>query len=194
MIKFLGTNKVKTAIFISGNGSNLKNLIKFSLLKRSPIKVDFIVSNNLKAKGLNFAKKFKIKYKVYKFSNQKQDENKILLYLKKKNINLICLAGFMRILSKNFIKNYKNNILNIHPSLLPKYKGLNTHKRVIKNNEKISGCTVHLVTHKLDSGKIIMQKKVKVSSNDTPKKLAKKILKQEHLLYPRAIKKLLFNL
>ena len=84
MIKFLGTNKVKTAIFISGNGSNLKNLIKFSLLKRSPIKVDFIVSNNLKAKGLNFAKKFKIKYKVYKFSNQKQDENKILLYLKKK--------------------------------------------------------------------------------------------------------------
>jgi len=194
MIKFLGTNKFKTAIFISGNGSNLKNLIKFSLSKKSPIKVEFVISNSFKAKGLNFAKQFKIKYKIFRFLDQKKDESKILKYLKKNNINLICLAGFMKILSKNFIKNYKNNILNIHPSLLPKYKGLDTHQRAIKNNEKFSGCTVHLVNHKLDSGKIIMQKKVKIRKNDTPKKLAKKILKQEHVLYPKAIRKLLTNL
>ncbi len=109
-------------------------------------------------------------------------------------INLICLAGFMKILSKSFINKFNKPILNIHPSLLPKYKGLNTHKRVIKNKEKYSGATVHLVSEKLDSGKIILQKKINVSKNDNPKTLEKKILKAEHVLYPKAIKKLLINL
>ena len=95
----------------------------------------------------------------------------------------------MRILSKNFIKRFKGKILNIHPSLLPKYKGLNTHKRAISNNEKYSGCTVHFVNSRLDSGKIILQKKVKISKSDTVKSLSKKILIQEHKLYPKAIKK-----
>ena len=107
---------------------------------------------------------------------------------------MICLAGFMKILSKKFIKKFKGKILNIHPSLLPKYKGLNTHERVIKNNEKFSGCTVHLVNSNLDSGKIILQKKVRISKKDTTKSLKRKILKQEHILYPKAIKKLFFNL
>jgi len=97
----------------------------------------------------------------------------------------------MRVLSKNFLKSYKGKILNIHPSLLPKYKGLNTHQRAISNNEKYSGCTVHFVNSKLDSGKIILQKKVKISNRETVKSLAKKILIQEHKLYPKAIKKLL---
>ena len=92
----------------------------------------------------------------------------------------------MKILSKNFIKNFKGKILNIHPSLLPKYKGLNTHKRAIENNEKFSGCTVHLVNSKLDSGKIILQKKVKINKKDTAKNLAKKILKQEHKLISKS--------
>ena len=98
----------------------------------------------------------------------------------------------MKILSKNFIKKFGREILNIHPSLLPKYKGLNTHKRVIYAKEKYSGCTVHFVNSKLDSGKIILQKKVKIIKNETPKTLAKKILIQEHKLYPRAILKV-FN-
>ncbi len=98
----------------------------------------------------------------------------------------------MKILSKNFIKKYKGKILNIHPSLLPKYKGLNTHERVIKNKEKYSGCTVHFVNSKLDSGKIILQKKVKITKKDNSVSLSKKILKQEHILYPRAIKKIFF--
>ena len=106
---------------------------------------------------------------------------------------MICLAGFMKILSKNFIKNFKGKILNIHPSLLPKYKGLNTHQRALNGKEKYSGCTVHFVNSKLDSGKIILQKKVKISKNETEISLAKKILVQEHKLYPKAILKV-FNL
>ena len=95
----------------------------------------------------------------------------------------------MKILSKYFIKNFKGKILNIHPSLLPKYKGLNTHRRALDKQEKYSGCTVHYVTSKLDSGKIILQKKVKISIKDTPQSLARKILKQEHKLYPKALLK-----
>ena len=194
MVELIGSNKIKTAVFISGTGSNLKNLIKFSLLKKSPIKVSFIISNNIKAKGLYFAKKYKIKKKTYNFKNKKLSENSILKELKKNKISLICLAGFMKILSANFIKKFNGNILNIHPSLLPKYKGLNTHKRVIENNEKFSGCTVHFVNSNLDSGKIILQKKILVSKKDTPTTLKKKILKHEHILYPKAINKLLANL
>ena len=97
----------------------------------------------------------------------------------------------MRILSKNFIQNFKGQILNIHPSLLPKYKGLNTHDRAIKNKDRYSGCTVHFVTAKLDSCKIIIQKKVKINKNDTPKTLANKVLAEEHKLYPEAILKII---
>ncbi len=194
MVRFSGLNKFKTAVFISGTGSNLKNLIDYSFTNNSPIKINLILSNNSKAKGLFFAKKYKIKKKVYKFKKQYDDENDILLYLKKNDIKLVCLAGFMKILSANFIKRFDGIILNIHPSLLPKYKGLDTHEKAIKNKDKISGCTVHFVNSKLDSGKIILQKKVRISKKDTPKSLAKKILKQEHLLYPKALKKVLSNL
>ena len=190
MVISTGTKKIKTAIFISGTGSNLKSLIKFSKLKKSPISIDIILSNNPKSSGLNFGKIFKIKRKVFDFKKKISPENKILLDLKKNKIELICLAGFMKILSKNFIENFHGRILNIHPSLLPKYKGLNTHQKVIKNNEKYSGCTVHFVNSNLDSGKIVLQKKVKISKSDTPKTLAKKILIQEHKLYPRAILKI----
>ena len=194
MEKLIGQSKLKTAVFISGNGSNLKHLIEFSVLKKSPIIINIVISNNSKAKGLLIAKRYKIKTKIYSFKNKFKEENKIIKLLKEKKINLICLAGFMKILSSNFIKKFNGKILNIHPSLLPKYKGLNTHQRVIDNNEKFSGCTVHIVNSKLDSGKIILQKKVKINKNETPKTLAKKILKNEHVLYPKAIKKMLFNL
>ena len=188
-----GSKKIKTAVFISGAGSNLQSLIKFSKLKKSPISINLIVSDNPKSKGLQFGKRFQIKRKIFNFEKKSIAEKKIILELKKNKINFICLAGFMKILSKNFIKNFKGKILNIHPSLLPKFKGLNTHERVIKNNETYSGCTVHFVNSKLDSGKIILQKKVKINKNDTPRTLSKKILIQEHKLYPKAILKI-FNL
>ncbi len=194
MVKLIGKNKIKTAVFISGAGSNLKNLIKFSRYDKSPIQINCIISDNKNAKGLIYAEKFKIEKKVFKFNKDKKNEKKILKYLKKNRIFLICLAGFMKILSKNFIKKFNGKILNIHPSLLPKYKGLNTHQRAIDNNEKFSGCTVHFVNSKLDSGKIILQKKVKILKNDNSKILAKKILKDEHILYPKAIMKVFSNL
>ncbi len=190
MALLIGSKKKKTAVFISGNGSNLRSLIKFSKLKKSPISINLIISNNLRAKGLFYAKIFKIKKKIYKFRNKKLDESKLISELKKNEIELICLAGFMKILSKNFIENFKGKILNIHPSLLPKYKGLNTHYRVLKKKEKYSGCTVHFVNSKLDSGRIILQKRVKISNKETPKTLARKVLKEEHKLYPKAILKL----
>ena len=193
MVLSTGYNKARTAVFISGAGSNLKSLIKFSRTNKSPISIDFVISNNSKAKGLNYAKIYKIKKKVFSFKNKKLSEKKLLSILKFNNIDMICLAGFMKILSDDFIKKFKGKILNIHPSLLPKYKGLNTHERVLNNKEKYSGWTVHFVNSKLDSGKIIIQKKVKILKKDTESSLAKKILVQEHKLYPKAILKV-FNL
>ena len=192
MEKLTGLKKIKTAVFISGTGSNLKNLIKFSKIKKSPISIDLIVSNTNKAKGLSFANEFDIKKKIFDFKNFKEIEKNILLLLKKEKIRFICLAGFMKILSEGFIKKFDGKIINIHPSLLPKYKGLDTHSRAIKNKDKFAGCTVHHVTAKLDSGKIILQKKVKIVAQDNPTSLAKKVLKQEHKLYPAAIMKI-FN-
>tara|TARA_B100001027_G_C16191663_1_gene296332 strand:+ start:54 stop:635 length:582 start_codon:yes stop_codon:yes gene_type:complete len=189
MVLSIGPKKIKCAVFISGTGSNLKSLIQFSKKKNSPISLELIVSDNLKAKGLKFGKIFKISSKVFNFKNKIIAEKKIIYEMKNKEIKLICLAGFMRILSKDFIKSFKGKILNIHPSLLPKYKGLNTHQRAISSREKYSGCTVHFVNTKLDSGKIILQKRVRVLNSDTAKSLAKKILIQEHKLYPKAIRK-----
>ncbi len=194
MVKLIGPKKVRTAVFISGKGSNLKNLIKFSLRKVSPIEINLVISNNVKAKGLKFAKLYKIKKKIYNYDKKKISEKRILKDLKSNDIKLICLAGFMKILSKDFIRKFRGKILNIHPSLLPKYKGLNTHYRAIQNKEKYSGCTVHLVNSKLDSGKIILRKKVKLSKKETPSSLQKKILRHEHILYPKAISKVLANL
>ena len=189
MVKLTGYKRIKTAVFISGTGSNLKSLIKFSKTSQSPITINLIISDNPKAKGLNYGKKFKIRRKVFNFEKKSQIENKILNTLKHYDIKMIFLAGFMKILSKNFILKFKGKILNIHPSLLPKYKGLNTHQRALNNNEKYSGCTVHFVNSKLDSGKIVLQKKVIISKNETKHSLAKKVLIQEHKLYPKAILK-----
>ena len=194
MVKLIGAQRVNTAVFISGTGSNLKNLILHSLKKNSKFKISLIISNNSKAKGLNFANKYKIKKKIINYKILDNAEGTILKELEKNNIDLVCLAGFMKILTNNFIKNFKGKIINIHPSLLPKYKGLNTHQKAIDNNDKFCGCTVHFVNSKMDSGKIILQKKVKIFKNDTVKKIKKRVLKQEHLLYPKAVLKVIFNL
>ena len=192
MEKLTGLKKIKTAVFISGAGSNLKNIIKFSKLKQSPISIDLIVSNTNLAKGLKYADQFKIKKKIFNFKYFIESEKNILILLGKEKIKFICLAGFMKILSKEFIKKFDGKIINIHPSLLPKYKGLYTHQKAITNKDKYAGCTVHYVTAKLDSGRIIMQKKIKITATDNFITLSKKILKQEHKLYPAAIMKI-FN-
>ena len=190
----LNGKKINTAIFISGRGSNLKSLINYNNKKSSRIIIKLVISNNSSANGLIYAKKSKINIYVTNFKNKNLSEKKLLKKLVNNKIKLICLAGFMKVLTADFIKKFKKPILNIHPSLLPKYKGLNTHKRVIKNKEKYSGSTVHLVSSKLDSGKIILQKKIKILKHDNEQSLEKKILKVEHKLYPKAIEKLLISL
>ena len=192
MGNLFGKNKVLTAVFISGRGTNLKKLIQFSKTKNSPIKISLIVSNNFKAEGLKYSLKYKIKKYVLAINDTKF-EDKVLKNLKINKIKFICLAGFMKILSKKFIKNFNGKIINIHPSLLPKYKGLNTHEKVIKNKEKYTGCTVHYVNDKLDSGKIILQKKIKIFKNDNPKSIKRRVLNEEHQTYYKAILKI-FNI
>ena len=184
MKKLIGN--INVGVFISGRGSNLKELIKYSKKNNTNWKIKLVISNKKEAKGLNYAKKNKIiSYVIEKKKNQ--FEKKALNYLKKNKISLLCLAGFMRILSKEFIQKYKFKIINIHPSLLPKYKGLNTHERAIKAGDKYSGSTVHYVNAKLDSGKKILQTKVKIFKTDDAKSLAKRVLKAEHLIYPKAV-------
>ena len=193
MVQLTGNNLISTTVFISGRGTNLKSLIKFSKKKNSPINIKLIISNTNKAKGLKYSKVYKIQKKVIDFKNKNIAEKKLLNLLSKKKIRFICLAGFMKILSKKFIKKFSGKIVNIHPSLLPKYKGLNTHQKALKNNDKYSGCTVHYVTDKVDSGKIILQKKVKIKRKDSLNTLTKKVLLEEHKLYPRAISKVFKN-
>ena len=185
------SGKKNTVVLISGRGSNLKSLIKYSKTKKSLIRIVLVVSDNFSAKGLNYANKFNINNIVIKYSNKKSFEDSLLKLLKRNNVDLICLAGFMKILSGKFIKKFNKTILNIHPSLLPKYKGLNTHNRAIQNKDKYSGATVHIVNNKLDSGKIILQHRVKILKSDSEKSLEKKVLKIEHKIYPKAIIRLL---
>ena len=179
--------KINSCVFISGNGSNLKSIIDSSRDYNFPLIIKLVISNNSNAYGIKYAKKYNIPYKFYSYKSRNFFERNCLKELKKRKIKFLCLAGFMKILSNNFIKAFGYKIINIHPSLLPKYKGLNTHKRVLKSGEKYSGCTVHLVTPKLDSGKIILQKKILIDKNETENSLKTKILRQEHKLYPQSI-------
>ena len=183
--------KKNTCVFISGQGSNLKNLIHRSRDSSFPINIKLIITNNKNSKGIFFAKRNSIPYLIVN-TKYKNHENLILQILKKNKISLICLAGYMRIISKDFIKKFANNIINIHPSLLPKFKGLNTFSRVLKNNEIKTGCTVHYVNEKLDSGKIILKKTVEIEKFDNENSLKMKVQKKEYKAYSEAIIKI-FN-
>ena len=178
--------KKKACIFISGKGTNLKVLIRNSRGYSFPINISCVVSDSLKAEGLSYAKLYKIPYYILNTNKQLSSEL-ILQKLKGNNISLICLAGYMKIIKKKFINKFNGQIINIHPSLLPKYKGLDTFKRVLKSEEKITGCTVHYVSDKLDSGQKILQKKIFITSNDNEKSLKKRVQLAEYKAYPEAI-------
>ena len=181
--------KKNACVFISGRGSNLKSLILNTRDYNFPINIKLIISNRKQAHGINYAKKFKIPYIIIDTQNSLFE--KILLNeIKKKKISLICLAGYMKILSKSFIDSYNGKIINIHPSLLPKYKGTNTFKRILKNRETITGCTVHYVDKKLDSGKIIIKKKINLSHNDNEASLKRKTQILEYRAFSEAISKI----
>ena len=184
--------KKKTCVFISGQGSNLKNLICHSRDNNFPIKISLVISNNKKAYGLIHAKKYKIPYVLIN-TKIKNHENKILFNLRKYNITFICLAGYMKIVSNNLIKHYQNKIINIHPSLLPKFKGLNTFSRMLRNREIKAGCTVHYVNEKLDSGNKIVQKSFFINTEDSELTLKKKTQAIEYKAFPEAIVKIFRN-
>ena len=178
--------KKKACVFISGSGTNLKALIKSSREYSFPINISYIVSSTKKAQGIKFAKLHKIPFIILNL-NKIINLEFFLNELEKKNISIICLAGYMKILNKKFISRFNKKIINIHPSLLPKYKGLNTFKRALKNKEKLTGCTVHYVNSKLDSGKIILQKKIYVEPNDNVQTLKTKVQAKEYRAYSESI-------
>ena len=178
--------KKKACVFISGSGTNLKALLKSSREYNFPINISYIISNTKNAKGLKLAKLYKIPFGVVNL-NKIINLETFLKELHKKNISIICLAGYMRILNKKFINRFNKKIINIHPSLLPKYKGLDTFNRVLKNKEKLTGCTVHYVNKKLDSGKTILKKKVFIELSDNEKTLKAKVQAKEYRAFSESI-------
>jgi len=181
--------KKNACIFISGYGSNLRSLIHNSRNHNFPVNISLVICDNTDAKGILHAKKNCIPYLIIN-TKKRNFETIVLKEIKKYKISLICLAGYMKIISKNFINNCRKKIINIHPSLLPKFKGLNTFERVLRNNEKKTGCTVHFVNEKLDSGKIIVQKSFLINKNDNVKILKEKTQKLEHKAFSEAIIKM----
>ena len=182
----------KVAILISGRGSNMLNIIEACKNKKLCSSVNLVVSNRPNVVGLKVASKYKVRTEILDSNNltKKKFESLLDKILKKNNINLVCLAGFMKILSKDFVKKWPKMILNIHPSILPSFKGLNAQRQAIENKAKYSGCTVHFVNEEMDSGEIIDQKIVSISTNDDVDSLSKKILMEEHKLYIKVLKKL----
>ncbi|MFL2795307.1 MAG: phosphoribosylglycinamide formyltransferase [Paracoccaceae bacterium] len=182
--------KLAVAILISGSGTNMVQLIK-SMDDNHPAYPSVVISNNSDAPGLEKAQHLGVPTEIinenYIKDNNLEFEKELIKILKLYNVELICLAGFMKILSKKFINNFKDRILNIHPSLLPKYKGLNTHARVIASNDTIAGCSVHLVTPELDGGPVLAQTEVAIKKNETAESLASKVLIEEHVLYPKVL-------
>ena len=184
--------KLSVGILISGSGSNMVQLVK-SMDDEHPAFASVVISNNSDASGLKKARDLGVPTEIIDpdFIKKKgaHFETELIKILKNYNVEIICLAGFMRILSKKFIDNFKYPILNIHPSLLPKYKGLNTHARALESNDPIAGCTVHLVTPELDGGPVLAKTEVEIQKDETVESLASKVLIEEHKLYPKVLLK-----
>tara|TARA_B100001939_G_C16859110_1_gene580991 strand:- start:51 stop:632 length:582 start_codon:yes stop_codon:yes gene_type:complete len=178
--------KKNACVFISGKGTNLKNLIDKSRDSSFPIKIKLVISNNINALGIKIARKNSITYKIINTKLRNYETNLINI-LKFNKISLICLAGYMKILPKRLIRKFENKVINIHPSLLPKFKGLNTYSKIIKRREVKTGCSVHFVNEKLDDGKIIIQKSFFINQNYDENYLKNRTQKLEYLAYPEAI-------
>lgn len=187
--------KQRVAIFISGRGSNMHSLITASKKPSFPASIELVISNNPDATGLDTARDSGIATQVVDdrmFGKDRQGhERQINAALQAHQISTICLAGYMRLLSPFLITNWKGKILNIHPSLLPLFPGLNTHEKAIQAGVKLHGCTVHIVTEEMDRGLILGQAAVPVLPNDTSETLANRVLQQEHLLYPKVLQNFL---
>ena len=185
-------DKIRIGILISGRGSNMEAIIKGCKNGTINGKVVIVISDNPNAKGLEIAKSYGIKALYiypgkYKTKLEEEREWEYVKVLKHHCVDIVVMAGFMRIIKKPLLSSFENRIINIHPSLLPKYPGLETHKRVLENKEKEHGCTVHFANEVIDGGKIIMQAKVKVLPTDTQESLAEKVLKKEHQILVKTL-------
>ena len=179
---------MRAVILISGNGSNLQSLIDNA--KNIDLEICSVISNKEDAFGLKRAERANISTHFVdpnRFESREDFDNQIITIIDELDIGLIILAGYMRILSSDFINRFDGKILNIHPSLLPKFPGLNTHRKAIDAKEKYHGATVHFATEELDGGPIISQEIVEIDPIDTEYSLAQKVLEKEHILYPRVI-------
>ncbi len=189
--------RVRTAVLISGNGSNLQALLDTAASPDYPAEIALVISNNEEAFGLDRAEKADVPAVIIphqNFPSREAFDDMIDHTLRAHEIELVCLAGFMRILSAEFVKKWEGRMLNIHPSLLPAYKGTDTHRRALEAGEKQHGCTVHWVTPELDSGAIIAQASLDILPNDTPESLKQRVHALEHTLYPEALKKVAASL
>ncbi len=183
--------KLRVGVLISGRGSNLKALIDATNIENYPAEIVYVISNNPNALGLNHAKEFNIPYHVIdhkKYANREEFDRAMHQKLIEAGVEFICLAGFMRLLTPWFVSQWPNKIINIHPSLLPSFKGSDSHKQAIEAGVRISGCTIHFVSAEMDSGPIILQAVVPVYQDDTEKTLAARVLLKEHESYPFALK------
>jgi phosphoribosylglycinamide formyltransferase-1 len=183
--------KKRVAILISGRGSNMRALIEAARDKDYPAEIVLVIANVADAGGLEFARKHGIETQVIehgKFPSREIFDNAMQVALKAANADIVALAGFMRLLSPRFVESWRGRMINIHPSLLPAYKGLHTHRRAIAAGEPFAGCTVHFVTPELDDGPAILQAKVPVLAGDTEDTLASRVLEQEHRIYPQALR------
>ncbi len=187
----MAISKKRVAVLISGRGSNMKSLVEAARAPDYPAEIVLVISNKPDAAGLKFARAQNIRAIAINgkaFENREAHEAAIHHTLVEHNIEFVCLAGYMRILNEGFVEKWSGKILNIHPSLLPKYPGLNTHQRALDAGDKKHGCTVHIVTGELDAGPIVAQAEVPVLAGDDTENLIARVLVQEHLLYPKALR------
>ena len=191
------SEKIKVAVLISGRGSNLKALIEASKDSDFPAVISLVISNKQDAGGLKIATENNIKTLTidHKLFKSRQDfDNEVTQAIAQNSCQIVCLAGFMRILSQSFVDRWRSRLINIHPSLLPAFKGADAVGDALKYGVKYSGCTVHYVEKEVDSGKIIAQAVVVVEDNDNKASLAARILESEHLIYPKALKQVCIDL
>lgn len=185
-------SKARVAVLISGSGSNLQALIDAAKQPDYPAEIILVLSNKADAYGLERAKQAGIPTHVIShkdYDGREAFDAAMDAYIRAQGADIVCLAGFMRLLTPGFVQGWEGKMLNIHPSLLPKYKGLDTHARAIEAGESEAGCTVHYVVPEMDAGPIILQVSVPILPDDTPERLRERVLAQEHILYPLALKK-----
>ncbi len=183
--------KLKLGVMISGSGTNLQAIIDACAEVDYPAEIQVVISNRPEVKGLERAEKAGIKATCIdhrEFETREAFEDAVHDCLKEHNVELVCLAGFMRILNSDFVNRWRDRMINIHPSLLPSYKGLHTHARAIEDGVRFGGCTIHFVRPEMDNGPILMQAAIPIAYDETPESLAAKTLVYEHKMYPAAIR------